>query len=91
MPKVTRSRRSKRGMTRLASVIRAFRAAPAFTLLASLALAACPKPTDGDPQIPIAPNLDMSVLLSANGVAVLLLGLFPQPLMALCFLSIKSL
>ena len=69
MPKVTRSRRSKRRMTRLASVIRAFRAASAFTLLASLALAACPKPTDGDPQIPIAPNLEgrMNLMPSGHG------------------------
>ena len=40
---------------------------------------------------PLAPRLDMGVLLSANGLAVLLLGLFPGPLMALCFHSIKSL
>lgn len=29
----------------------------ALALLAGLGLVACPKPTDGDPQIPIAPNL----------------------------------
>ncbi len=45
-------------------------------------------PLDG---APLAPRLDMGVLLSANGLAVLLLGMFPGPLMALCFYSIKSL
>jgi NADH-quinone oxidoreductase subunit N len=33
----------------------------------------------------------MRVLLSANGLALLALGLLPQPLMSLCFLAIKSL
>jgi NADH-quinone oxidoreductase subunit N len=40
---------------------------------------------------PVAPRMDMGVLLSANGLAVLFLGLFPGPLMALCYYSIKSL
>jgi NADH-quinone oxidoreductase subunit N len=40
---------------------------------------------------PIAPSLDMGVLLSINGLAVLALGLLPQSLMALCYFSIKSL
>ncbi len=31
------------------------------------------------------------VLLSANGLALLVLGLLPQPLMSLCFVAIKSL
>ncbi len=39
----------------------------------------------------IEPKLDMSVLLSVNGLAVLLLGIMPQSLMQLCYLSIKSL
>jgi hypothetical protein len=33
----------------------------------------------------------MHWLLSANGLALLALGLLPQPLMALCFTAIKSL
>jgi len=36
-------------------------------------------------------RLDMSILLSANGLAVLVLGILPQPLMQLCFYSIKGL
>ena len=33
----------------------------------------------------------MRVLLSVNGLALLVLGLLPQPLMSLCFVAIKSL
>jgi len=33
----------------------------------------------------------MHVLLSANGLALLVLGLLPQPLMAICFAAIKNL
>ena len=40
---------------------------------------------------PIAPSLDMSVLISVNGLAVLLLGIMPGSLMALCYYSIKAL
>ena len=40
---------------------------------------------------PIEPSLDMSVLISVNGLAVLALGIMPQSLMALCYFSIKSL
>jgi NADH-quinone oxidoreductase subunit N len=40
---------------------------------------------------PIEAHLDMSVLLSANGLAVLLLGILPGPLMQLCLYSIKAL
>jgi NADH-quinone oxidoreductase subunit N len=39
----------------------------------------------------IAPKLDMCVLLSTNGLAVLVLGILPQPLMQLCLYSIKGL
>jgi len=39
----------------------------------------------------IAPRLDMRILISANGLAVLVLGILPQPLMQLCFYSIKGL
>jgi len=34
-------------------------------------------------------KLDVSVLLSANGLAVLVLGILPQPLMQLCFYAIR--
>ena len=36
-------------------------------------------------------KLDASILLSANGLAVLALGILPQPLMQLCFYAIKGL
>ena len=36
-------------------------------------------------------SLGSRVLLSANGIALLALGILPQPLMALCFAAIKSL
>ena len=42
-------------------------------------------PTDA---APIAAGLDMRILLSANGVAVALFGLFPQAIMALCTYAI---
>ncbi|MGE0875560.1 MAG: NADH-quinone oxidoreductase subunit NuoN [Burkholderiales bacterium] len=34
---------------------------------------------------------DASLLLSANGLAMLALGVFPQPLMGLCYVAIRSL
>jgi hypothetical protein len=34
---------------------------------------------------------DMRLLLSANGLALLVIGILPQPLMSICFDSIKSL
>jgi len=39
---------------------------------------------------PIQVNPDMSVLLSVNALAVLALGILPQPLMALCASAIKN-
>jgi NADH-quinone oxidoreductase subunit N len=39
---------------------------------------------------PIEPAADMSVLLSANGLAVLALGIVPQPLMALCLYAVEQ-
>jgi len=39
---------------------------------------------------PILPQPDMRLLLSVNGLAMLGLGLLPQPLMALCVVSIQS-
>jgi NADH-quinone oxidoreductase subunit N len=40
---------------------------------------------------PVAGPQEMRLLLSANGIALLVLGLIPQPLMSLCFVAIKSL
>jgi len=36
-------------------------------------------------------SLGPKVLLSANGIALLALGILPQPLMSLCFIAVKSL
>ena len=38
---------------------------------------------------PIAPRGDVRLLMSANGLAMLLLGILPEPLMALCLYSIQ--
>jgi NADH-quinone oxidoreductase subunit N len=38
----------------------------------------------------VTPRLAAGVLLSVNGVAMLLLGIMPQPLMQLCLLAMKS-
>ena len=41
-------------------------------------------------QIPIKPQLDFSILLSLNGLAVLALGILPGALMSLCLLAVRS-
>jgi len=46
---------------------------------------------DAQDTTPVMAHLDMGVLLSANGLAVLLLGILPGPLMQLCFYAIKAL
>lgn len=38
---------------------------------------------------PLEPQGDMRLLMSANGIAVLALGILPQPLMAICLYSIQ--
>jgi NADH-quinone oxidoreductase subunit N len=40
---------------------------------------------------PAAGHADMRVLLSLNGLALLALGVLPEPLMSLCFVAVKSL
>jgi NADH-quinone oxidoreductase subunit N len=40
---------------------------------------------------PLRSRVDMDVLLSANGLAMLALGIFPGPLLQLCFYAIKGL
>jgi NADH-quinone oxidoreductase subunit N len=40
--------------------------------------------------VPIEPALDMRVALSANGLAVLVLGLIPGPLLALCLAAVQT-
>ncbi len=39
---------------------------------------------DSDSQIELQPAIDLKILISANGVLMLLLGIFPGPLIALC-------
>jgi len=39
---------------------------------------------------PITPNSDVKILLSANGLAVLAFGIFPQALMGLSLYAIQS-
>lgn len=39
---------------------------------------------------PITPQADVKVLMSLNGLAILLFGMMPGPLMALCLVSIQS-
>jgi len=46
-------------------------------------------PPAGSEHAPIAPRGDVRLLLSANGLAMLLLGILPEPLMALCLYSIQ--
>jgi len=46
------------------------------------------EPQDAEP---VRSRLDMSVLLSANGLAMLALGVFPGPLLQLCFYAAKGL
>jgi NADH-quinone oxidoreductase subunit N len=60
----------------------------AFYYLRIVKLMYFDEPTD---TAPLEPGLDMSVLISVNGLAVLALGIMPQWLMALCYFSIKSL
>jgi NADH-quinone oxidoreductase subunit N len=46
------------------------------------------EPTDS---APVRPRLPSGVLMSANGLALLLFGIVPQPLMSLCYVAIASL
>ena len=76
------------GMTWLAVVAVLFSLIGAFYYLRVVKLMYFDEATD---TAPIRPSLDMSVLISVNGLAVLALGIMPQSLMALCYLSIKAL
>ena len=75
-------------MTWLAVVAVLFSLIGAFYYLRIVKLMYFDEPTD---TAPITPSLDMSVLISVNGLAVLVLGIMPQSLMALCYFSIKAL
>ena len=75
-------------MTWLAVVAVLFSLIGAFYYLRVVKLMYFDEPIDA---APIAPSLDTSVLISVNGLAVLALGIMPQSLMALCYVSIKAL
>jgi NADH-quinone oxidoreductase subunit N len=49
------------------------------------------EPEPGPAAEPIRSRLEMDVLLSANGLAMLALGIFPGPLLQLCFLAMRGL
>ena len=64
----------------------------AFYYLRIVKLMYFDEPLSGrDVAVSISGNSDMRLMYSVNGLALLALGLLPQPLMALCFIAIKSL
>jgi NADH-quinone oxidoreductase subunit N len=73
----------------LAVVAVMFSLVGAFYYLRIIKLMYFDEPPAGVP--PLAPHADMSVLLSVNGVALLVLGILPGQLLELCLFSIKSL
>ena len=75
-------------MAWLAVVAVLFSLIGAFYYLRIVKLMYFDEPTD---TAPIEPSLDMSVLISVNGLAVLALGIMPQWLMALSYFSIRAL
>jgi NADH-quinone oxidoreductase subunit N len=74
------------GMVWLAVVAVLFSLIGAFYYLRVIKLMYFDAPQDEEQ---IAPQPDMHLLLSANGLAILALGILPQPLMALCAYSIR--
>ena len=76
------------GQVWLAVVAVAFSLVGAFYYLRVVKLMYFDEPQDS---AAISPKLDMRILISANGLAMLILGILPQPLMQLCFYSIKGL
>ncbi|MGH8764952.1 MAG: NADH-quinone oxidoreductase subunit NuoN [Burkholderiales bacterium] len=76
------------GQIWLAVVAVVFSIVGAFYYLRIVKLMYFDEPVD---TTPAAGQLGIRVLLSANGLALLVLGLLPQPLMALCYAAIKNL
>ena len=70
----------------LAVVAVAFSLVGAFYYLRLVKLMYFDPPAD---TTPINPGIDVRLLMSANGLAVLLFGILPEPLMALCYYSIE--
>jgi NADH-quinone oxidoreductase subunit N len=76
------------GQIWLAVVAVIFSLVGAFYYLRIVKLMYFDEPKDATPAVG---HSEMRLLLSANGLALLAIGIVPQPLMALCFASIKSL
>ena len=76
------------GQIWLAVVAVIFSLVGAFYYLRIVKLMYFDEPKDATPAVG---HSEMRLLLSANGLALLVIGIVPQPLMALCFASIKSL
>jgi NADH-quinone oxidoreductase subunit N len=76
------------GQVWLAVVAVLFSLVGAFYYLRVVKLMYFDEPLESEP---VEPGLDMSVLLSANGLAVLMLGILPGPLMQVCYYAIKAL
>ena len=74
------------GLVWLAVIAVLFSVVGAFYYLRIIKLMYFDKPVDNHP---IEAGFDMKATLSANGVIVLLLGIFPGSLMALCFSAIN--
>lgn len=75
------------GYMGLAIVAVVFSMIGAFYYLRLVKLMYFDAPTD---TAPITPTSDIKVLMSLNGAAVLLFGIVPQPLMAICLYSIQA-
>jgi NADH-quinone oxidoreductase subunit N len=76
------------GQVWLAVVAVLFSLVGAFYYLRIVKLMYFDEPKDA---MPVTAGGSVRVLLSANGLALLALGLLPQPLMSICFIAIKSL
>ncbi len=75
------------GFTRLAVAAVLFSLIGAFYYLRIVRLMYFEKPHDHHV---IAPSFDMQLLMGANGLAVLMLGILPQPLMAMCIYAVEQ-
>lgn len=75
------------GFPRLAIAAVLFSLIGAFYYLRIVRLMYFEKPHDHHV---IAPSFDMQLLMGANGMAVLLLGILPQPLMAMCIYAVEQ-
>jgi NADH-quinone oxidoreductase subunit N len=75
------------GLVWLAVVAVLFSLIGAYYYLRLVKLMYFDEPTD---TAPIAPRAAVRVVLSANGLAMLVFGILPEPLMALCQFSIQA-